>query len=262
MRKLTMFITAVFVVFLINYIILFRARLHTFLRGGGLIYLVLDNGKLLQETQLTPVSLYIRSAARTISRASYFFIWFLMTPDRIWLFKEQITAASWNVVLWLLRYYFHYYCYLNCFYLYLYHHHHHHHHYHHYTIFTWDWSASEFYNTTTAHPEISMVSLGPSTRGSDSRPVLYRATTADPATSIVSLGPATRGSDSRPFMYSATTADPETSIVSLGPTTHGSDSRPDLYCTATPHTKCRVVSCSSTSSAKKSMLPAFCCHVI
>ena len=48
------------------------------------------------------------------------------------------------------------------------------------TIFTWDWSASEFYNTTTAHPETSIVSLGPATRGSDSRPDLYSATTADP----------------------------------------------------------------------------------
>ena len=75
MRKLTMFITAVFVVFLINYILLFRASLYTlFCEEGGLIYSVLDNGKLLRETELTPVSLYIRSAARTISRASYFFI--------------------------------------------------------------------------------------------------------------------------------------------------------------------------------------------
>ena len=55
------------------------------------------------------------------------------------------------------------------------------------TIFTWDWSASEFYNTTTAHPEMSIVSLGPATRGSYSRPELYSATTADPETSIVSL---------------------------------------------------------------------------
>ena len=74
MRKLTMFITAVFVVFLINYILFVRLSLYTFLLGGGLIFLVLDNGKLLRETELTPVSLYIRSAARTISRASYFFI--------------------------------------------------------------------------------------------------------------------------------------------------------------------------------------------
>ena len=110
MRKLTMFITAVFVVFLINYILFVRLSLYTFLRGGGLIFLVLDNGKLLRETELTPVSLYIRSAPRTILRASFFFIWFLMTPDRIWLFKAQITAASWNVVLWLLRYYYHYCC--------------------------------------------------------------------------------------------------------------------------------------------------------
>ena len=102
------------------------------------------------------------------------------------------------------------------------------------TIFTWDWSACEFYNTATAHPE----------------------------TSIVSLGPATRGSDSRPDLYSATTADPETSIVSSSPATRGSYSRPDLYCTATAHTKCRVVGFSSTSGANKSTLLAFCCHVV
>ena len=57
MRKLTMFITAVFVVFLINYILFVRLSLYTFLRGGGLIFLVHDNGKLLRETELTPVSL-------------------------------------------------------------------------------------------------------------------------------------------------------------------------------------------------------------
>ena len=122
-RKLTMIINAVFVLFLINYGFCFEQvytpAIHFFASGGGLIYLVLDKGKLLRETELIPVSLYIRSAARTISRASYFFIWFLMTPDRIWLFKAQITAASWNVVLWLLRYYYHYYYYLYCFYLYL-----------------------------------------------------------------------------------------------------------------------------------------------
>ena len=96
------------------------------------------------------------------------------------------------------------------------------------------WSASEFYNTAAADPEIS----------------------------IVRLGPATRGSDSRPELYSATTADPEIRIVSSSPATRRSYSRPDLYCTATAHTKCRVISCSSTSSANKSTLPAFCCHVI
>ena len=102
------------------------------------------------------------------------------------------------------------------------------------TIFTWDWSASEFYNTATAHPE----------------------------TSIVSLGPTTRGSYSRPELYSTTTAHPEISIVSLGPATRGFYSRPELYSTTTAHTKCRVVSCSSTYSDNKSTLLAFCCHVI
>ena len=73
-----MIINAVFVLFLINYGFCFEQvytpAIHFFASGGGLIYLVLDKGKLLRETELTPVSLYIRSAARTISRASYFFI--------------------------------------------------------------------------------------------------------------------------------------------------------------------------------------------
>ena len=52
-----MIINAVFVLFLINYVFCFEQVYTLFCEEGGLVFLVLDNGKLLRETELTPVSL-------------------------------------------------------------------------------------------------------------------------------------------------------------------------------------------------------------